>query len=74
VPLLMTAILTGGLIYLEAVTFSDGLKYQDLYRLMLVRVGVTALCAMEMLIVFVLTHWLGAQCRAGILWVRNRLP
>jgi hypothetical protein len=40
---LMTAVLVCGSIYLDAVTFSDALKFQPVYRLPLIRVGTTAL-------------------------------
>ena len=73
VPYLMTAVLTGGLICLGAVTFSNDLKYQDVYSLVWVRILDAAVFAIELLIVFVLAHWLGSKCRRGILWVRKRL-
>ncbi|WP_157449876.1 hypothetical protein [Bradyrhizobium sp. ARR65] len=73
-PFLMTAVLTGGFICLGAVAFSDDLKYQDVYSLLLLRIEATALFGIELLIAFVLAHWLGAQSRAGILRVRNRSP
>jgi hypothetical protein len=73
VPYLMTATLTCGLIYLEAVTFSDALKFQDVYRLVLIKAGVTVLGMVELLITFILAHWLGARFRAGIIWVKDRL-
>jgi hypothetical protein len=69
----MTAALTCGLIYLDAVTFSDALKYQDVYRLMLIKFVTTALFIVELLIAFLLAHWLGARLRAGLIWAKSRL-
>jgi hypothetical protein len=70
---LIAAALTCGLIYLDVVTFSDALKYQDVYRLVLIRVGTTALFAVVLLITFIVAHWLGARFRAGFIWAKNRL-
>jgi hypothetical protein len=70
----MTAALTCGLIYLDAVTFSDALKYQDPYRLVLIHVEAAAVFAVELLFTFVLAHWLGARLRTGLIWAKNRLP
>jgi hypothetical protein len=73
-PYLQTIALSCGLIYLDVVTFSDGLKYQAMYRLVLVDVGTTALFTIQLLFVFILAHFLGLGFRAGLIWVRNRLP
>lgn len=72
VPVLLTAILTCGLIYLGVTTSSNAFKYQDdPYWFLLVKAGVTALWAIELLLVFLLAHWLGGRCRSGFLWVKN---
>jgi hypothetical protein len=70
---LMTAVLVCGSIYLDAVTFSDALKFQPVYRLLLIRVGTTALLTVELLFTFVLARWLGAQCRALLIRMKARL-
>jgi hypothetical protein len=70
---LMTAALICGYIYLAAVTFSDELKFQTVYRLLFMRVEIAALLIVELLIAFILAHWLGARCRAALIWVKGRL-
>jgi hypothetical protein len=70
---LMAAILTCGLIYLDAVTFSGSLKYHSVYQLLLTDVWTTALFAAELVIAFVIAHWLGTRFRAGLIWAVNRL-
>lgn len=70
---LMTGTLMCGYIYLAGVTFYDELRFQTVYRLLLVRVEGAALLAVELLFAFILAHWLGARCRAAFLWVKERL-
>jgi uncharacterized membrane protein len=73
IPYLMAVAITFGLIYLAAVTFSNSLKYQDAYQLLLIDIGTIALGAVELLLAFLLAHWLGARFRAGLVWTINRL-
>jgi hypothetical protein len=73
VSYVMAVALPCGLLFLELLTFSDALKYQSIYRLAMTDLGVTALCAVELLFVFVLAHWLGARFRGGFIWVKTRL-
>lgn len=71
---IMTAALVCGFTYLNAVTFLDSLKYQPVCRLLLIRSGITALLTVELLVTFVLAHWLGARCRALLRWLSTGLP
>ena len=66
----MTAALMCGYIYLAAVTFSDELKFQTVYRLLLMRVEMAAVLTVQLLLTFILAHWLGARCRAALIWVK----
>jgi hypothetical protein len=70
---LMTAVLMCGFIYLAAVTFSDALKFQSVYRLLLIGVGTTAVLTVELLFTFVLAHWFGTRCRELLIWMKARL-
>jgi hypothetical protein len=68
----LTAMLISVLIYLEAVTFSGKLKYQDAYQIALTDFWSLTLCTVALLIPFVYAHWLGTQMRAAVFWIRNR--
>jgi uncharacterized membrane protein len=69
----LTAVLMCGFIYLAAVTFSDALKFQSVYRLLLIGVGTTAVLTVELLFTFVLAHWFGTRCRELLIWMKARL-
>jgi hypothetical protein len=76
IPYVLTAILTCGMAVSLAVNFSNGLKYQSIYSLLLIDLTGVVLLALELLLAFVLAHWLDATARAGflrirILWLRN---
>lgn len=70
---LYVAALTCAMAGLETVTFSDGLKYQSIFRLLLVDLLGLGLLALELLFAFVLAYWFGDRLRAGFLWIKNRL-
>jgi hypothetical protein len=69
----MTAALACGLVVLDAITFSDELRFQTVYRLLSVEVGISVLLIVELLFTFVLAHWLGTRCRAGLIWIKKRM-
>ena len=69
----LTAMLISVLIYLEAVTFSEKLKYQDAYQIVLNDFWSLTLCTVVLLFPFVYAHWLGGQVRTAVIWVRNRI-
>lgn len=73
IPYLMAAALTCGLIYLQAVTFSDAFKYQSAGDAVLTRVGVTVLFGVELLFAFLIAHWLGTRLRVGLAWIKDHL-
>jgi hypothetical protein len=69
----LTIALASCIAYFEITAFPHDLKYQNIYRLLLVDIAGLGLCALELLIAFVLAHWLGARLRAGAIWASNRL-
>jgi hypothetical protein len=70
---LVTAIvLICGFIYLEIITFSHALKYQDAKQLMLKDIGITALLFVELLLAFIVARWLGARIRAGLIRIKDQ--
>jgi hypothetical protein len=54
-------------------TFSDELKYRTTYRLLWIRSLITLVIMVELLLTFVLAHWLGNRLRAALRWAVNRL-